>query len=40
MWKLEAFATRPDLYFQISFTLVVSAIFFWQVWVAWKAVRR
>ncbi|PPT10635.1 hypothetical protein CKA32_000086 [Geitlerinema sp. FC II] len=40
MWNLEAFSVRPDFYFQIAFTLVVSGIFFWQVWVAWKAVRR
>ncbi|MGD1900787.1 MAG: hypothetical protein ACFB9N_00915 [Geitlerinemataceae cyanobacterium] len=31
---------RPDIIFQLAFTLTVSGIFFWQVWVAWKAVRR
>jgi hypothetical protein len=33
-------AERPDIIFQLAFTLTVSGIFFWQVWVAWKAVTR
>jgi hypothetical protein len=33
-------AERPDIIFQLAFTLTVSSIFFWQVWVAWKAVTR
>jgi len=32
----EILSQRPDIIFQISFTIVVSSIFFWQAWVAYK----
>jgi hypothetical protein len=37
---LENFANRPYFLFQAVFTLVVSGIFFWQAWIAWKEVKR
>ena len=37
---LDIFTSRPYWIFQDTVTLVVSAIFFWQVWIAWQAIKR
>jgi hypothetical protein len=37
---LEIFTHRPYWIFQDTITLAVSALFFWQVWVALQGIKK
>jgi hypothetical protein len=37
---LEIFTNRPYWIFQDTVTLLISAIFFWQVWVALQGIQK